>query len=147
VARIVRPMLKDIDGLPLIGIKAKCLGVRPTGPSADIDLNPPGNTNGNVVSNSKGLSVSADWRTLQGFLIPEHLDDGHNGAKGKNMAVFVHGNGTGAFAEGPVADGLELLLKPGNTTAGVIRPVADVPLTIFQNDLKSTRPDWEIDES
>src|SRR5437667_11059183 len=101
-------MLKDADGLPLTGTKAKCLGVRPTGPHADVDLDPPGDVNGNVVSNDKGLSVSADWRTLPGFLIPEHLDDGLNGASGKNMAVYVHGKGTGPVAEGPMEPGLEV---------------------------------------
>jgi hypothetical protein len=95
VARIVRPMLKDVDGLPLVGTTGKCLGVRPIGPHADVDLNPAGDVNGEVVSNDKGLSVGDDWRKLPGYLIPEHLDDGFNRARGKNMAVYVHGNGTG----------------------------------------------------
>lgn len=147
MARIVRPMLKDADGLPLVGTKGRCLGVRPGGPRPDVDLDPPGDLNGKVVSNDKGLSVSADWRTLQPHLIPEHLDDGLNGASGKNMAVYVHGNGTGPFAEGPVAPGLELIFKTGNTDAGVIRPIATVPLSQYQTNLAATRRDWEIDES
>jgi len=81
VARIVRPMRKDTDGLPLVGTRGNCLGVRPL---YDVDLLPTGDEHGEVVSNEKGMSVSADWRTLPGFLIPEHLDDGLNGASGKN---------------------------------------------------------------
>ncbi len=147
MARVVRPMLKAPEGLPLVGIRAKCLGVRPTGPHADVDLNPPGELNGNVVSNDKGLSVSADWRTLPGYLIPEHLDDGLNGASGKNMAVYIHGNGTGPFAEGSVAPGLEMIFKVGSVCAGVIRPVATVALSQYQADLQATRPNWLNDES
>jgi hypothetical protein len=140
-------MLKDNDGLPLVGTKAKCLGVRPIGPNADVDLSPPGDVNGDVVSNDKGLSVSADWRTLPGHLIPEHLNDGMNGARGKNMAVYVHGSNSDQFVEGNVAPGLELIFKRRNPSAGVVRPVATVPLSRYQADLAATRPNWVIDES
>ena len=147
MARIVRPMIKEPDGLPLVGITSRCLGVRPTGPNADVDLNPPGDVNGDVIFNHKGLSVGADWRNLPGHLIPEHLDDGFNNARGKNMAVYVHGSGTGPFEAGPVANGLEMMLKQGCVDLGVIRPVATVPLAQFQADLEATRPHWVIDES
>jgi hypothetical protein len=140
-------MKRDSDGLPLVGTTSKCLGVRPVGPNADVDLSPTGDVDGNVISNEKGLSVASDWRKLQGFLIPEHLDDGHNGATGKNMAVYVHGNGTGPFAEGPVAAGLEVVFKVGRTDSGVIRPVATVSLSQYQADLHATRPDWAVDET
>ena len=53
-----------------------------------------------MICNDKGLSVSADWRTLPGHLIPEQLNDGANGARGKKMAVYVHGNGLDKFVEG-----------------------------------------------
>jgi hypothetical protein len=149
VARIVRPMFKDVDGLPLIGTAKGCLlGVRPNGPNADVDLIPPGDANGDVISNHKGLSVVDDWRKLPGHLIPEHLDDGFNNARGKKgMAVYVHGNATGPFAEGPVAAGLEMIFKQGSVAAGVIRPVVTVPLVQFQADLQATRPNWAVDES
>jgi len=140
-------MIKDTDGQPLVGTRAKCLGVRPTGANADIDLLPPGDVNGNVVFNRKGLSVSADWRTLPPHLIPEHLDDGLNGASGRNMAVYVHGDGTGPFAEGPIASGLEMIFKADTTEAGLVRPVKSVPLSQYQTDLQATRPNWVIDES
>jgi hypothetical protein len=63
------------------------------------------------------------------------------------MAVYVHGNGTGPFAEGLVAAKLEMIFKQGRTDTGVIRPVAMVPLAQYQTDLQATRPDWEVDES
>src|SRR5271170_5865373 len=133
-------MKKHADGFPLVGIMANCLGVRPVGKKPDVDLDPPGDINGNVLCNDKGLSVSADWRTLPVHLIPEHLDDGLNGASGKNMAVFIHGSG--AFDEGPVASGLEMIFKVGSVSAGVIRPVATVPLSQYQADLQATRAQW-----
>jgi hypothetical protein len=135
------------DGLPLVGTRSKCLGVRPTGINADVDLNPAGDLTGDVISNDKGLSVVSDWRKLPGHLIPDRLFDGFNNARGKNMAVYVHGNGTGPFAEGPVAAGLETVFKHGSVDSGVIRPVATVPLAQYQADLKSTRPNWVHDES
>jgi len=140
-------MIKDVDDLPLVGTRAKCLGVRPTGQNADVDLCPPGDVNGDVISNDKGLSVVDDWRMLPGHLIPEHLDDGFNNARGKGMAVFVHGNGTGPFAEGPVAGGLEMIFKQRSVSTGVIRPVATVSLAQYQADLHATRANWVVDES
>ena len=129
--------------LPLIGSTRNCLGVRTTGRIRDVDLD----AMGQVLVNRKGLSVSHDWKSLPGFLIPEHLEDGFNGASGKNMRVFVHGANTDAFVEGPVAAGLELLFKLGSTTAGVVCPTAVVLLAQYQSDLAATRPDWTIDES
>lgn len=63
------------------------------------------------------------------------------------MAVFVHGNGTGPFAEGPVAAGLEMIFKERSDRAGVIRPATTVLLAKYQADLQATRSDWGIDES
>jgi hypothetical protein len=134
------------DGLPLVGSSKGCLlGVRPTGTHADVDLHPAGDVNGNVISNDKGLSVVDDWRKLAGYQIPQHLDDGHNGASGRNMHVFVHG--TGPFSAGAVAAGLEMILKQGRLDRGVIRPVATVPLAAYKADLQATRPNWVVDES
>ena len=63
------------------------------------------------------------------------------------MAVYVHGNGTGPFAEGAVAAGLEMIFKAGSKTSGVIRPVATVPLSQYQANLQATRQNWLNDES
>jgi hypothetical protein len=142
VPRIVRPMREDADGLPVVGNRSKCLGVRvPPDRFADIDLD----RDGKVILNRKGQSVSKDWRGLPGHLIPEHLDDGLNGACGRGMRVFVHG--VGSFDEGPVAVGLELLHKTPSTDSGVVAPAVLVPLDQYQSDLAATRADWTIDES
>ena len=144
---LCRPMYKAADGLPLVGTRRCCLGVRPTGKSADVDLDPPGDVTGFVVCNRKGLSVSADWHGLPGYMLPEELNDGLNGADGKNMAVFVHGNGTGDFAAGPFAEMLEVIFKENTVTAGVIRPTDPMPLDLYQGLLEATREAWENDPS
>lgn len=143
--RIVRPMVFDPNepSFPRIGTTRNCLGVRTAGKIRDVDLD----AAGNVAMNRQGLSVSDEWRKLPGFLIPEHLEDEHNGASGRGMRVFVHGGNTGAFAEGRVAAGLDLLFTHGSTTAGVVCPTAAVPLAQYQSDLGATRPDWVIDQS
>jgi hypothetical protein len=135
-------MRVDVDGLPKVGTQSKCLGVRePPAQHADVDTD----EEGNVLLNRKGLSVSKDWRDLQPYLIPQHLNDGCNGACGKGMRVFVHG--TGAFNEGAVASGLTLLHKERTTEQGVVAPSLRVPLMQFQQDLAATRRTWVIDES
>ncbi len=128
---------------PLIAARASCLGVRIAGNHADIDIDDAGC----AVVNRKGMSVSADWRTLQPHLIPEELDDGLNGARGKGMEVFVLGQGSGPFTEGPVAAGLELCLKPSVLDAGNVCPIATVLVAQYEADLAATRPDWIIDPS
>ena len=141
MARIVRPMKKDPaePTRPLVAPRFACLGIRPN--EVDVD------EAGNVIANRRGMSVSADWRTLEPQLIPEELDDGQNGARGKKMEVFVLGQGTGPFAEGPVASGLELCFKPETTTAGEVCPVVTALLATYTADLEATRPDWVIDPS
>src|SRR5262245_42419293 len=135
-------MRVDADGLPKVGTQSKCLGVRePPDRHADVNID----AAGYVILDGNGLSVTADWRQLPGHLIPEHLDDGFNGASGKGMRVFVHGSE--GFSEGPVAAGLQLRHKPRSSTSGNVTPVASVPLAQYQNDLRATRPDWVDDES
>jgi hypothetical protein len=136
-------MRVDGDGLPKVGSQSKCLGVRePPNLHADVDLD----AKGNVMLNKRGLSVTANWRELPGHLLPEHLDDGFNGASGKGMQVFAHG--TGDFAdESAVAENLVLHHKKTKTTSGNVAPAASVPLVQFQNDLRATREGWSIDES
>ncbi len=134
------------DGLPLVGShKRSLLGVRANGAHADVDANPPGDLNGIVAVNRKGLSVSADWRSLPGHLIPEELDDGLNGASGKGMEVYVHGSGS--FSEGAVTSNLELLMKANNLDSGFVSPILAVPLSQYQADLQATRLQWVIDPS
>jgi phosphoribosylcarboxyaminoimidazole (NCAIR) mutase len=126
---------------PRVGSESKCLGVRTIGNFADIDID----HSGCVLLNRKGMSVAATWRILPPHLIPEELDDGVNGARGKGMEVFVLGSG--GFDEGLVSAALELCYKPNSTDAGNVCPVASVPVADFQADLAATRPDWVIDPS
>jgi hypothetical protein len=101
---------------------------------------------GNVVLNGRGLSVVADWRQLPGHLLPEHLDDGFNGASGKGMQIFVHG--TGDFSDAAnVTNSLLLSHKRGKNTSGNVTPKESVPLAKFQDDLRATREGWSVDES
>jgi hypothetical protein len=145
--RIVRPMYSDpTDSLPMVGSHKRCLlGVRPTGINADIDLDPAGDVNGNVMVNRKGLSVSDGWRQLPGYMVPEELEDDTNGASGKGMKVYVHG--AGAFVEGVVAASLEMLLKPHSLDTGVVCPIATVTLNQYQANLQATRAHWVDDPS
>jgi hypothetical protein len=128
---------------PLIAPRFCCLGVR----LHEVTLIPAGDPAGTVVADGKGMSVSADWRNLNPELIPEELEDDMNGARGQKMAVFVHGQGTGPFAEGPVAAGIQMLFKPGETDCGNVCPVVAVALGQFQADLAATVPNWVIDPS
>ena len=93
------------------------------------------------------MSVSADWRALQPHLIPQELDDGIIGARGKGMEVFVLGHDSGPFCEGAVAAGLELCFKASRSDAGNVCPVVTVPLVQYEEDLAATRQDWVIDPS
>ena len=135
--------MKTDDGqYPRVSNESKCLGVRePPNLHADVDVD----KNDNVQLNGKGMSVGDDWRQLQGHLIPEHLDDGLNAADGKEMAVFVHGEGP--FQEASVAANLKLLLKPGSTSNGVVAPKVARSLADYQADLAATQSDWVIDET
>ena len=142
--RLVRPMLVDQqDNLPLVGPKGKCLGVRTTGKVQDVQLE----KDGTVTMNRQGMSVSKTWKGLPAHLVPEHLDNGENGASGIGMAVFVHCLDGEPFREGAVASGLVLCFKQGTTTAGHVCPEARALLAKFQTDLAATRCDWLIDES
>ena len=145
MARIVRPMKKDPADpqRPLVAPRFCCLGVR----LREVTLIPPGDPAGQVQADGMGMSVSADWKNLDPQLIPEELEDDENGARGKKMAVFVLGNGTGPFAEAPVAHGLEMHFKPNKTDSGNVCPVVATMLVQFQADLAATAPNWEIDPS
>jgi hypothetical protein len=126
-------------GGPLVGTVGKCLGVREVGRYADVELE-----GRNVRLNRRGMSVndSQSWKTLEGYLIPKQYNDGLNGADGKNMEVFIHGEGP--FDEGAaVADELTLLHKPDTTVAGNVCPATSMLLADYQSALAETRPQWK----
>src|SRR5947209_2387229 len=132
-------MRADADNLPKVGTQSKCLGVREPG-NADVDLE----DDGKVKLNGRGMAVVNNWRLLPGFLVPAHLESEFNGASGRGLRVFVHGEG--GFDEDEVAAGLCLRHKPGNDKAGNVTPTASVPLADFQAALRDTRSGWSIDE-
>jgi hypothetical protein len=129
---VFRAMKREADGLPLVAQSASALGVR-TG--KDIDVDP----HGEVIVNRKGMSVSPSWREISMFRIPKRL-----GGQGSNN-THCFKMGTGAFQQGQLAAGLELL--PDTLTHGVVRPEKPVPLQQYEGDLAATRADWQVDES
>jgi hypothetical protein len=137
-------MKSATDGLPVVGDRSKELGVRVSpNPSADVDVDP--NTN-LVILKRKGMSVVANWRLLPPHLIPKRLVTIIPMASGPNV-LRCYRRGTGPFAEGILATGLELVLKPRSTVAGNVVPVSPVGVSEFQRDLAATRTDWVEDES
>lgn len=93
--------------------------------------------------NGKGMSVAPAWRSLPYFLIPERLKDKVPRARGSDgLSCFTMGEGP--FADGPVADGLDLLVDKPNR--GVVAPHGLVPIDVYQADLAATRDSWEEDE-
>jgi hypothetical protein len=65
-------MKKDADDRPMIGQAGRTLGIRP----GEVDLD----TEGFVLVNGKGMSVSPEWRVAPIFLIPKRLGTGGRGS-------------------------------------------------------------------
>ena len=138
--RVYRSMKKDADGRPCVEPSAVGLGVRTTGAKVDVDVD----ASGDVLANSKGMSVAPRWRDLPFFRIPRRLKDRFRDASGANEpACFAHGEGD--FAYGPIAGGLEL--NPDSATHGVIAPLQSMPLDDYEKLLEDTRDGWFIDEA
>jgi hypothetical protein len=132
------------DGLPVVGDRSKELGVRvPPNPSADIDVNPKTNL---VVLNGSGMSVAENWRLLLPHLIPKRLSAIIADAKGRG-SLTVYRLGDGPFVPGPLASGLELVLKVHDPGMGNVVPDTAVSVTQFQAQLAATRNQWVVDES
>jgi hypothetical protein len=130
------------DGKPTVDATGKGLGVRgiPVNGVIDVDLD----EDGNVILNAKGMSVAPAWRDLPYFLIPKRLKAIFPAARGSSE-LYCFTTGEGNFADGPIADGLDL--KTDSPKHGVVVPRASVPLDQFQSDLAKTRASWVIDEA
>jgi hypothetical protein len=139
--KIYRSMRKADDGKPLVDMSGKGLGVRgePVNGVVDVDID----QGGNVVLNGKGMSVAPSWRELPIFLISKRLKDKVPGARGA-PSLFSFTLGAGAFADGPVAEGLDL--KVDAPQHGLVVPQAAVPLDHYQRHLANTRDQWIVDE-
>jgi hypothetical protein len=138
VPTIVRPMLHD-NGIPRIGVKANCLGVRP---GYDVKEEA-----GHVKLDRSGMSVNDRLASVPSFLQSQLEDTGLNGADGpKKLRLFIHG--TGGFIEERVANGLTLYFKTENEgtpvlTAGNVAPETEMTLAEYQSVLAATQLEWQ----
>jgi len=135
--------MKENAGKPAIGSAARMLGVRePPGRHADVQVG----ADGRVVVGRAGISVSASIATMPTHLIPDHLRRGHRALRGARALppLRVWRLADAAFADGPVADKLDLLID--SPTHGVIRPDGPTGLFDYQAAIAATQPLWVIDE-
>lgn len=139
--KIFRAMRKAEDEKPVVGASSSGLGVRIPGEGqrTDVDLD----ENGLVMLNSKGMSVSPQWRDLPPSRIPKRLKYKCPDAIGTG-AISCFSMGEGAFENGPLTVDLDLIVD--NIEHGFVAPHVAVTLAQFQEDLASTRDLWTIDE-
>ncbi len=140
--KVYRAMLQNpADGLPTVGTtNSSQLGARP---GIDITVD----AAGIVVLDGSGMSVAPGWRALDFTRIPRRLRHIVPSARGSPKAACFT-MGVGQFQRGLVANGMELIPDSGQVPVahGVVAPIHAVPLSQYQTDLESTRPDWQIDE-
>ena len=141
---VFRSMKTAADGLPVVGDQSKELGVRvPPNPCPDVDVDPSTNL---ILLNGSGMSVAENWRLLLPHLIPKRLSGIIADAKGRgNLKCYRLGDGP--FAPGPLASGLELVLKASDAGKGNVVPDTAVTVSQFQVDLAATRNQWVVDET
>lgn len=142
--KIYRTMWKAADDLPEVGTASHMLGARVTG--NPIDISP--DNDGNVHSNTGGISVARSINDLLPHLIPKRLRDYFEDAAGSSNR-FVWSMGEGEFSEGVVAEDLFLRRKPENAQGkvqGLVEPAILMMLQEYQSALAATRPHWTVDE-
>jgi hypothetical protein len=141
IPKIFRAMKRDDEGRPVVEPSAKGLGVRcnPAEGTIDIDLD----SDGNVITNGKGMSVAPDWRSLPPSRIPKRLRGKSKDARGSSN-TWCFRMGEGPFQAGPVVQGL--MLRPDSPTHANVVPEAPCPSAQFQADLARTQDLWIIDE-
>jgi hypothetical protein len=138
--RIYRAMKRDADGQPVVDDSGRGLGVRiPPRRPADVDLE----TQGRVLLNGKGMSVSPAWRQLPPHLIPQRLKGLFPRARGSDQ-LHCFAMGQGGFQDGPLVRGLRLVVT--DPDHGHVATEALVLLGDYQADLAATRDSWTIDE-
>ena len=139
--KIFRAMRKADDEKPVVGASSSGLGVRIPGEGqrADVDLD----ENGLVMLNSKGMSVSPQWRDLPRSRIPARLKDKFPDAIGSNKS-FCFTMGEGPFENSPLTTDLDFIVDTAKH--GLVAPHVAVTLAQFQESLANTRDLWIIDE-
>ena len=135
---VYRSMKVDGDGTPVVAHDGGSgLGVR----CEDVEIDGHGH-----VGVSKGMSVfpPGGYRMLPTTMIPATLSDKHgNPGRNRNRRVFAFG--AGAFADGPLDDGLALFVDTPHH--GHVVPSRTMELAEFRALVERTRDRWEIDEA
>jgi hypothetical protein len=134
---IYRSMI-DEGGKPVIGDKARMLGVRTNGTDIPID------GDGSVQPGTGGLSVSPNWQDLPLFLIPRRLQSIVKDARGNNrLACFRLSDFS--FAAAQIDE--QLWMRPDSVNHGIIEPTYKMKFDDYQRALAATRDSWAIDEN
>jgi len=138
VPRMFRAMLKDGDDKPTVGQGFCELGAR----ANEIDLD----AQNNAIPTGKGMSVAPEWRLLSVFVLPRRLDP-----RGRcKKPVHCFRRGTSPFQQMTFGTNLELVPDhphQGVVNHGIVRPEQPVPEADHQQNLASTRAEWEVDEA
>jgi hypothetical protein len=124
--------MKREGDFPLVDASANGLGVRP---NDDI----PVDQSGNVQSNTGGMSVVPDGRSLPAHRIPKRLKSKFPRATGIN-ALFCWRLGDGPFVDSVVNE--TLVLKLDRADHGTVQPSLRCALSEFQQSLAETREQW-----
>ena len=125
------------DGLPCVKRSASCLGVR-------LDKDVVTDVNGEVTSESGGMSVRPSLKSFPIDFVPERLRGLVPGARGSNNS-WVWSFGAGAFESGPINDSLNL--RKDKPDHGCIVSAIQTCFTNYETSLIGTRGEWLIDES
>lgn len=135
--KVFRAMKCDASGTaPLAEASARGLGVRPR------DLTPC--ALGLAHPTRGGMSVAPRLMDLPLWRVPERLGHLVEGASGPDSdRVWVLGEG--AFAAGPLSQGLALRVT--STTHGVVEPDEQRPFSEYEAHLAQTASRWTVGES
>ena len=132
---VYRPMVHE-GSKPMIGSFDNMLGVRTSGPRADVFLN-----SDNKVGPGHGMSVSSDWTKLPPLLIPFRYREQAPRARGSdNLTIFRLDDHD--LENGPNDD--HLTLAWDKRAHGLIEPSREMLIDDYQNALAATRDRWNV---
>ncbi len=120
------------DGMPLRGQSSTTLGIR----QSDFDIDSATTV---VAKNGKGTSVSPSCGKLPQSIRPAKFP---GGLGGKRNSCFKFG--TGNWAKGVVAAGLDLRIDPKDPDHGMMQPENPMPLKDLEAAMEATRPNWQL---
>jgi hypothetical protein len=138
MALVFRSMYAE-GQFPRCGPDAKSLGVR-VPPSDRIDIEP--DSQGHVLPQSGGMSVSSAPKHLPVHRLPRRLKDQFPDASGSNEYIIWH-MGEGIFTTSTLTEQLMLRTDHGTSpTHGFVEPVVRMPCPDYQTALAATRELW-----